>query len=529
MTSLAEWFMQVFAGNMEAHGTYTSEERSQSKAKVEIKKGVRTLKQPVTIELWERHLKGITPLGVVPIRPDNTCSWGCIDVDIYPLDHITLAQRIAKLKMPLVVCGSKSGGAHLFLFTKEPVPAIAMKRKLAEFASSLGYGSCEIFPKQSQIDSAHGDVGNWLNMPYYGGARTTKRHGYSRRGEAISPEEFLAEVNRLLVDDLDNIEVTSPALNTNDEFAEAPPCLQLLLGEGFPEGTRNNGLYALAVFARKAFGEKDAVNKIRAYNERFLQPPLEAEEVDEITKNVVGKVAKGKVYNYKCTDHPCIAYCNKGLCLTRKFGVGSDGSMQAQFKPPLTILEGGGAVRAYFVDADLGDGEVRRVPYFDIADLNNAVKFRNRAMEICGVYFDKIGGDGFEKLMKALWTDPIRIEAGEELTEIGQVQHILENFVAAKKANHRIEINRGRCFLHEGFYWFHFEKFWDYFTKLGTLKLQGGKTELQNILKQLGVERGRQLKVGAKTPKLYRVPEKNVADAIAQESIPLPPDEDHPL
>lgn len=526
MTSLAERFMQVFEGNMDAHGTYTVEEKNSTKGKVEIKKGVRTLKQPVTVELWEKHLAGKIPLGVIPIRQDNTCIWGCVDIDTYPLDHITLAQRIAKLKMPLMVCGSKSGGAHLFLFTKDPVPAVDMRRKLQEFASSLGHGSCEIFPKQTQIDHAKGDVGNWLNMPYYGGVRTTKRHAYSPRGEVMSPEEFLAEVNRLAVEDLDNIEVESPTLHVSDEFADAPPCLQILIGEGFPQGTRNNGLYALAVFARKAFGEKDAVNKIRAYNERYLQPPLEADEVDEITRNVVGKVAKGKRYNYKCTDHPCISYCNKGLCLTRKHGVGADGTPMPTFKPPLTILEG--RPRAYFVDADMGDGEIKRVDYYDIADLNNPIKFRNRAMDVCGAYFPEIKGDSFHKLMQALWYEPIKIEAGDELTELGQLQTVLETFCTAKKGNHRQDIRRGKAFLEDGYYWFDITKFWEHLQKVGGLKLEGGKTQLVTILKQLGVETNKQLKVGQKNVKLYRVPERNVSDEI-QESIPLPPDDEQHL
>ena len=33
---------------------------------------------------------------------------------------------------------------------------------------------------------------------------------------------------------------------------DGPPCLQILCKEGFPEGTRSNGLYNLGVYLKKA-------------------------------------------------------------------------------------------------------------------------------------------------------------------------------------------------------------------------------------------------------------------------------------
>jgi hypothetical protein len=44
--------------------------------------------------------------------------WGCIDIDSYAgFDHQKLINKIKQFKLPLVVCRSKSGGAHVFLFT----------------------------------------------------------------------------------------------------------------------------------------------------------------------------------------------------------------------------------------------------------------------------------------------------------------------------------------------------------------------------------------------------------------------------
>jgi len=69
-------------------------------------------------------LKGKAPsLGSIPIRDDSTCSWGCIDIDTYPLDYTKVISNIRKNNLPFVPCRSKSGGAHLFLFTEEPIAA----------------------------------------------------------------------------------------------------------------------------------------------------------------------------------------------------------------------------------------------------------------------------------------------------------------------------------------------------------------------------------------------------------------------
>src|SRR4051794_9028622 len=74
-------FMRRFEGYDRAYGTYDPDaaRTEPGKVKLEIKSTARLVKEPVTFELWKKHLQGITPLGIIPIRRDNTCSWGAID------------------------------------------------------------------------------------------------------------------------------------------------------------------------------------------------------------------------------------------------------------------------------------------------------------------------------------------------------------------------------------------------------------------------------------------------------------------
>jgi hypothetical protein len=58
-------------------------------------------------------------IGIVPIRDDATCVWGAIDIDLDKEPNLTvLAKQVHKLELPLIVCRSKSGGAHLYLFCR---------------------------------------------------------------------------------------------------------------------------------------------------------------------------------------------------------------------------------------------------------------------------------------------------------------------------------------------------------------------------------------------------------------------------
>ena len=158
-------FAKVFRGLDRAYGAVDLTKKDASGKQQGIYKIVR---EPRTRAVFESHLKGDVSIGVVPINEENTCLWGAIDVDMYPLDHQEIVQRVRKLQFPLVVCRSKSGGGHLFLFLTEAVDAEKLQHKLKELASELGYAaSTEIFPKQIKLLVERGDTGNFLNLPYF--------------------------------------------------------------------------------------------------------------------------------------------------------------------------------------------------------------------------------------------------------------------------------------------------------------------------------------------------------------------------
>lgn len=314
--SHAERFSRIFDGLKQAYGTYRVDKKSNSGKHV----GKATvIHEPRTLELWENHLAGKgAGLAIIPINEDSRCLWGCIDVDQYPIDHKVLVQKIRRLKLPLVVFRSKSGGAHVYLFLEDWVPAKELREVLQHLASLIGVGNNgEIFPKQIELNLERGDVGNMLNTPYFN-AEEGLRYAFNDDGSSATLDEFFA-LHERFVQTREQMAalVVEPEATSDVPVQDGPPCLQLLAAQKISEGGRNNGLFNLGVYLRKAYPDSWET-EILTYNLTFLDPPLPLNEV-----NIVVKQLGKKDYAYRCKDAPISSYCNAELCRTRKYGIGA--------------------------------------------------------------------------------------------------------------------------------------------------------------------------------------------------------------
>jgi hypothetical protein len=59
------------------------------------------------------------------------------------------------------------------MFFTVPVKASLVQSRLKEFASFLGCAGSEIFPKQVKLLLDKGQTGNYLNLPYFNGDKST--------------------------------------------------------------------------------------------------------------------------------------------------------------------------------------------------------------------------------------------------------------------------------------------------------------------------------------------------------------------
>lgn len=410
MSDSAARMMRLFGGYRGAHGTHGAMSRNESKGgKLEIRKSAKTLREPVTEELWQRHLDGEYFLGIIPIDEDGNCQFGCIDVDRYDIDLGEIARELERRGLPMVVCRSKSGGAHVYLFLARPTPAPDLRRKLKHIAASMGWGDCEIFPKQNQFLAERGDLANWLNMPYQNASKPD-RYAVKKTMAAMSLSEFLTRAESLRVDlDTDLGKMEEPA---DDSLSDGPPCLQHLCEVGFPEGQRNNGFFALATFCKKKYGSKWK-EMLEEYNRRYFSPPRPADEVADVMKRI-----GDKDYNYRCTDVPLCNFCNVTLCRQRKFGVGGGGEYpvlsglsKLDSDPPL-----------WFVDIE--DTRVE----LTTDQLQNYRFFQKACMEQITTMFMPVTQGDWAMMVGDVMQNALIIEAAPEMSTEGYFRELLEEF-----------------------------------------------------------------------------------------------------
>jgi hypothetical protein len=476
---LSDRFLAVFAGYPNAYGTHGELKKKSSGNKLDQKGSSKTVRAKVTNKLWDAHLDGKVGLGIIPIREDGTCTWGCIDIDIYEnFNPGALAQKIATLKIPMIVCRSKSGGAHVFVFFNRPSPADRVQEKLREIAASLGYGNSEIFPKQTHFLSERGDLGSWLNMPYFGGADTT-RYAFNGEGKSISPDKFLEMAVNGTVE-IDEFEKVDLPVISDKIFKKGPPCLQYLTEQGFPEGTRNGGLFNLGVFAKKAHPESWEA-EMNTYNQRFLNPPLGGAEVQGIVAQL-----KKKTYFYTCTDQPICTFCNSAVCKNREFGI--DASTSMPHFSSLSKLDTDEPI--WFIDVE-GGGRLE----LTTEELQDQKRFQRVCMNRLNMMTPVMKNDSWQKLVNDLMDGLTIIEAPGDVSVRGQFYELLESFCTQRaKANLKEEIMRGKPWTEDdgSRHWFRLQdlsKFLDmnsfkYYTRskiTARLKEIGGESKYVNF------------------------------------------------
>jgi hypothetical protein len=169
--ALAEQLSKLFAGNETGHHTFAGLEKTEDGfnkcMKVNFKGGL------PTVDEWEAYLLGTSGIGVTPIRMDAQVAFACIDIDIhgpsyYRFDPINVVSKLKhrKKQLPLIPINSKNFGLHLFVFFKELVPGIMVRRVLVTWTKALDFPDAEIFPKQD-VPNKDGKGSN-LWMPYFG-------------------------------------------------------------------------------------------------------------------------------------------------------------------------------------------------------------------------------------------------------------------------------------------------------------------------------------------------------------------------
>jgi P4 family phage/plasmid primase-like protien len=161
-----ETFASLFHGRTDAWGS------------ISAPRG-RCNREPVTLEHYERHLRGEVSLGIYPLLDDGTCNFFAIDLDKKDFNLARMIRdELTKNNIPAYIAESKSKGYHIYGFAFEDFVAKEIRRVVYHILDKLniniGPGSAEIFPKQDCLIPTPNDphpVGNYINLPCFGNTR----------------------------------------------------------------------------------------------------------------------------------------------------------------------------------------------------------------------------------------------------------------------------------------------------------------------------------------------------------------------
>lgn len=426
----AKRMLAAFVGSKVAHGT-TTVGRTGRNGKAEADS--RIVREPLTVEKLQAHLDGKQGVGAIPINADNVCKWGALDIDIYDLDHKALQQKINKMRLPFVQCRTKSGGAHLYMFLQQCESAAVVREYLTEFSVALGFSGCEIFPKQDKILTDRGDVGNFINLPYFN-AEETMRYAFNSNGEAMELTEFLdiVETSMVTLADLEAIELGGK----RKYFSDGPPCLQHIFSEG-PVGTeRNKTLFNVGVYCRMKHPD-DWVAHFENTNRTLFSPPLDSKEVMALQKSL-----DRKDYFYTCEQEPFKSYCDKQRCMNMQFGVGS-----AELTMPtiggLTILMS--EPRLYFMVV------AGVTVQLSTEQLQNQLLWQRACMEQALIMPPTLKPNRWQAMVSDLLSKATKLDAPEELTISGEFKELLRQYCTSRiRAMEAAELEMGKPWTEGG-------------------------------------------------------------------------------
>ena len=460
---MLEKFKSIFSGLETAYGqtVMTGEIRDDGKNEADCT----VVHKPVTDILWEKHLKGEFPaLGIVPIRQDSKSKWGCLDIDVYDLDHKELVSNIKNKNLPLIVFKSKSGGAHIFLFLKDFVPASLIREKLKTMAAMLGHAGKELYPKQDYIRADKNQIGSWLNVPYHGGDKSV-RCALNDNAEPLNIENFFKLYDQKVLGEKDLIQWKANIISEEDDLLEAPPCLVTLLSSKVKQGKRNDTMFNVGVYLRKRFPDQWKT-KLHSYNSKYMDPPLD----DNNLENTVIKSLLNKDYRYKCKQEPIVSFCESKICVKRKFGVGENVPTpeierieKFPSDPPI-----------YYVYIDGKQVEV------DKTTLHEFEKFSVEVMDQLGQVLLPTGKVVWRKILHKIMSnkETFKILPVPETARLDyQLKELLGDYINKATGKTLDDVRRGIPFTENGITYFKIEGFQKYLSRTKSWSLAKPKTQ----------------------------------------------------
>lgn len=261
--------------------------------------------EPVSLQHYSDHLKGITSLGIYPLLDDGTCFWSAIDLDVKDFNKAKqIRDALVSGNIPTYIASSKSKGYHCFCFAEEVFDAKEIRSVLNYVLKELGI-KAEIFPKQNEVTKVT-PLGNYINLPCFG----TTRLFLTRDFKEVPLEVAIGKIKYVQQEAIERIlrsipkEPPKKERKAKREGKKHPPCIDAIL-EGVTEPGRDEAAFALVRYYLSGlkYSTSDTLELLRLWDQRN-NPPLGEQTVDAKVKSAE------KGYEFGCgsiRDNPMLS------------------------------------------------------------------------------------------------------------------------------------------------------------------------------------------------------------------------------
>ena len=420
--------------------------------------------KPITQFDYKQHLDGTKSIGIQPCNDSDLARFGAIDIDpkIYKnLDVKYYLDIIQEKELPLIPVKSKSGGLHLYLFTKELVRAKVIKDFLEDvlFLFKLPINT-EIFPKQTKLGSdTNGNKvnGNFINFPYF---NKSERVALDPSGKEMPLDLFLkvVEINKADIEKLENISndlIRKELTGGAEEFKDGPPCLEILSKNKMKDG-RDRFLYNYMVMAKKKYPDNWGKMVLKAGRNYFEFDQIWTDDYIEKKIKHWEKQEKG----HTCHDDLLAPVCIKSECVKRKFGIISDKKINWPLMTNLIKVDFKPDPEYYFT-VEREDGETVQVHAKDVNKIKDQQELRGLIMAQADFPPPPIKGMDFFEIQKALFSTIDTVQPAPGTTPMEILKKHLKDYIHSTEATSHNSFKSGNVLKDDTYAYFVYDEFFN--------------------------------------------------------------------
>lgn len=420
--------------------------------------------KPITEADYKQHLDGTKSIGIQPCNDNNLARFGAIDIDpknYKELDTKFFLDTIQEKELPLIPVRSKSGGLHLYLFTKELVKAKEIKDFLEQvlFLFKLPI-STEVFPKQTQLGSnTDGDKinGNFINLPYFG----DERRALDPAGNEMSFELFLncIELNKVTSEQLKEISsnlIQKVLMGGAEEFKDGPPCLEILSKNKMTDG-RDRFLYNYMVFGKKKYSD-DWKNKVLQAGRNYFE--FNQTWTDDFIQSKIKSWDK-ETKGHTCSDPLLAPVCVKSECVKRKFGIISDKKIDWPLMTNLIKVDFKPDPEYYFT-VENKKGESVPVHAKDVNKIKDQKELRGLIMAQADVFPPPIKAMDFHAMINALLDTVDTVQPAPGTRPIEILKKLLKEHINGPQATTHNSFLSGNVLKDKEYAYFVYDDFYNF-------------------------------------------------------------------